>query len=112
MTQEARDAQLCKYIIRHSENIEKSLEGINSLNDFVQNETDQKSILFDLLQIGENINKLSDSFKCKYKDIEYRNIVNLRNLIVHGYADVNIEKIYEYATKDVVKLKERIKEII
>ena len=111
MTQEARDVQLCKHIIKHSEGIDRTLAG-HSKEAFLANHVIQNAVLFDMLQIGENIIKLSDDFKDKYDDIEYHRIVGLRNIIVHGYSDVNIERIYEYVTKDVVKLKERIKEII
>lgn len=66
--------------------------------------TYQESVLFNLIQIGENVNRLSDEFKEQNNDIPWHQIVGMRNVITHGYGTIEIESIAETIQQDVPAL--------
>lgn len=71
------------------------------------NLTFQESILFNLIQIGENVNRLSDDFIEEHSDIPWRDIVGMRNIITHGYGSVDIDAIADAVKNDVPELYEK-----
>ena len=58
----------------------------------------QHAALFDLVIVGETLNKVSAEVKSAGDDIEWRLIADLRNLIVHAYWQIDFQII-----ADVVK---------
>lgn len=90
-----KDRKNLSKILEHAQYIIKETEGIESVEDFEANNDKSKAALFDLLQIGELANNLSEEFTQKMTDIPWNNVYNLRNRIVHGYASVDYEIIWE-----------------
>ena len=54
----------------------------------------------------ENIKKLSASFKEKYYEISWNDIVGFRNRIVHEYGKTDYTIVYEVVSNDIPDLKE------
>ena len=54
--------------------------------EFIEDEQLVDAILFRLIQMTENIKKLSVTFKEKYNNISWNDIVGFRNRIVHDYG--------------------------
>ena len=52
-------------------------------------------IMFRLVQIAENSDKLTQEFKMKHKAIPWREIKGLRNRIVHDYGFIDLTIIYD-----------------
>ncbi|MCD8040002.1 MAG: DUF86 domain-containing protein [Clostridia bacterium] len=65
-----------------------------------QNEVLLDSVMFRLIQISENSDKLTADFKARYNTIPWRAIKGMRNRIVHEYGDVDISVIYDMVNKD------------
>ena len=86
------------FMIKHTQGITKK--------ELKENEILLDSMLFRLIQISENINRLSSEFKIKYKQIPWREISGFRNRIVHDYGNTDLKVIYEVITRDVYDLKE------
>jgi len=59
-----------------------------------------------LTVIGEATNNLSKGFKEKYKhEIPFREIIGMRNFVVHEYFSVERKSVWDACTEDVPKLK-------
>ncbi len=86
------------FIIIHTEKI--------SYDEFVSNELLIDSMLFRLIQISENSDKLTEAFKLKYSSIPWRAVKGLRNKIVHEYGAVDLTIVYDTLIDDIPKLKE------
>jgi len=101
------------YINRIIEDIEFLLKNTKGcqLADLKSNLLLIDSIMFRLIQISENSNKLDDSFKEKYKDIPWKFIKGIRNRIVHDYGEVDMTIIYNTITISIPKLYFQIKSI-
>src|SRR5215510_942882 len=65
-----------------------------------------------LANIGENVSKISDSIKAEYPNIEWSQIKDFRNRIVHDYAGIDLVIVYEIITKDLHFLKPKVEKII
>lgn len=93
----------CKRIMDQCEYIDDIYQEIK------QNLTFQESILFNLIQIGENVNRLSDTLKESHPEVPWRDIVGMRNIITHGYGSVDIDAIAESVYYDVPELYKQCK---
>jgi uncharacterized protein with HEPN domain len=109
-----RDAQLirkiifeCKDIIRYTNEIgEKS---------FLKNDVYQKATAMSLLNIGEHANILSRDLWTEHPEIQWRKIVDLRNIVAHGYGELRMELVWNLSQQEVpmllVQLEGLIKEV-
>lgn len=88
---QGRDYSLICKINKHFNDLMIEFENIKSLEDFSSSGTKRKSILLDLLQIGELVNRLSKSFTDEC-DSRVKKIVAVRNIIVHEYERVSDKK--------------------
>lgn len=61
---------------------------------------------FRVIQIGEYANSLSETFTKKHNEIPWRNIVGLRNILVHDYGKVSNQKFWATLKKDIPSLRE------
>ncbi|GHV54612.1 hypothetical protein AGMMS49579_15520 [Spirochaetia bacterium] len=65
-----------------------------------------------LANIGENVSKISDTLKREYPDIEWQQIKDFRNRIVHDYTGIDLVIVFEIITKDLKLLKPKFENII
>ena len=65
-----------------------------------------------LINIGESVKKLSEDFKHEHQDIEWNEIIGLRNLAVHNYDGLHLDRIWGNVTKDVPELLAQVQEIL
>lgn len=68
-----------------------------------ENELLIDSIMFRLIQISENADKLTDEFK-KQTSVPWRAVKGLRNRIVHEYGNVDLTVVYDTVTIDLPEL--------
>lgn len=61
--------------------------------------------------IGEAIKNLPDWFRSKYPEIPWRNIAGARDIFIHGYFQVNLEKIWDIIQNNLPNLKQKIQKI-
>lgn len=62
--------------------------------------------------IGEAANHLTSHFKKLYSEIHWREIIDLRNLLIHEYFGIDTKIVWDIITTDIVSLKPQVKEII
>jgi len=65
-----------------------------------------------LANIGENVSKISDNLKQQYQNIDWQQIKNFRNKIVHNYLGIDLAIVYEIIDNDLKILKNKIETII
>ena len=82
------------------------------LEDIKNNPLLIDSIMFRLIQISENGNKLDESFKEKFSEIPWKFIKGIRNRIVHDYGDVDMSIIYNTLSISIPKLYIEISNIL
>lgn len=106
-----RDATLLITDIRDSlDKIARYLHGLN-LNDFLGDEKTIDAVVRNLEIIGEAVRQLPLSFKNEHADTPWNEMAGLRNRIVHDYAGIDVELIWEICNKDLPLLKVNIQGI-
>ena len=83
-----------------------------TLNEIERNEILVDSIMFRLIQISENNDKLSKEYKESHTDISWKAIKGMRNKIVHDYGVVDISIIYDTVMNSIPDLYKKIKDYI
>ena len=83
-----------------------------SKDEFSNNDDIKEIICFNLFQIGELANCLSEEFKNIYNEIPWKQIIGMRNRIVHGYDAINLEIVWNTANESIPELKSYCKEIL
>ncbi len=81
------------FLIKHTKDLEKE--------EFEKDEVLLDSIMFRFIQISERIKKLTIAFKNKHIEIPWRDIIGLRNRIVHEYGNVDLNVIYDAVKTDI-----------
>lgn len=62
--------------------------------------------------IGEASNQLTEHFKKLYKEIEWREIVALRNILIHEYFGIDTKIVWDILQIDLPMLKIQTEEIL
>ena len=79
---------------------------------FLGDELHQSAVLQKLIVIGEAASRLSASFRGRHADIEWPDVIGLRNIAVHEYFGINWEIVWDTATQGVPILREQIAAIL
>ena len=65
--------------------------------------------LFEIL--GESANRIPKELQEEYPSIPWKNIIGMRNIIIHTYERVDISTLWGAAKKDISSLKKTLKEM-
>ena len=84
----------------------------SDLKIFSRNIGTQDKILRRLSIIGEAARVLSAYFKNKHANIEWEKISGMRNVIVHEYFGVKLERIWQVAKHDLPKLRKEVEKML
>lgn len=97
------------------------LDSVNNIYEFVEGLEPQQimvdkvryfAIVYQLVVIGEAANLLTSEFRASHSQTPWREIINMRNFIVHGYNIVNKEEVLSVIQNDLPTLKAQIEEYI
>jgi len=97
-------------IIEAIERIEKYTE--KGKSDFDNNELVQNWVIHHLLILGEAIANVSDEIQEKYHQIPWSKIIGMRNILVHGYFEIDNDVVWSVVEKDMPELKKHIRKIL
>lgn len=98
-----KNKQIVGKMLEYTEKILKYTKGL-SYEDFVCDTMLVEACVFNLEQIGEIANKVTEDFEVKHTSIPWRAIYGLRNRIVHNYEGVNFVLIWDIISEDLPKL--------
>lgn len=70
------------------------------------------SILFRIIQISENTDKLTPNFKNALPNVPWRAIKGMRNLIVHNYGAVDLSLVYDTVIRSIPEYHKILSNII
>ncbi len=90
MLPESRDAAFLWDILDAARQIEAFLAGTDR-EVFGRDAMRQSAVARQLEIMGEATQRLSDAFRAAHPQVEWRKMVGLRNILIHAYADVDLQ---------------------
>ena len=75
------------------------IEGV-TFDVFVKDTMRYYAIMKNVEIIGEAANLLTRNFRMTHTELPWRQIVGMRNVLVHGYANISDQKLWQTATED------------
>ena len=90
------------------ERIPRRLAGIDSAAAFEQSEQGRErldSICMVLVAVGEALRQLDKKTEgrwlARYPEVEWQGVIGVRNVIAHGYFDIDVEQVFDICQKDI-----------
>lgn len=102
-----RDDEYIENMINYCIKIEEILTDVD-YDTFLTNEIYQLSCGMCIIQIGENVSRLSEEFIEKYDNIPWRSIKDMRNIVTHKYESAEFDVLWYTLTVEVPELKESL----
>lgn len=61
--------------------------------------------------IGEAVKNVPESFRERHKEVPWKDVAGLRDVVIHGYFRVDLETVWRIVKEDIPTLKQKIKKI-
>ena len=96
MKQSERDTDQLFVILRYCDRLDEACERFGSSFEAFEHDTVfQDSCSLCIIQIGEAVNRLPDSFIAEHPEIEWNRIYAMRCHLVHGYEMFDAEIVWD-----------------
>ena len=105
------DALYIHYIHECLLKIDAYIEG-KSKENFLQDSMLQDAVIRNLQVLSESTQRLSEETKLEYSQIEWFKISGFRNILVHGYLQIDLERVWLIIVKDLPDLQQTIKTML
>jgi uncharacterized protein with HEPN domain len=79
--------------------------------EFINNEVLQYACIHLLEIIGEAANEISDKTRTQYPDIPWLKIISMRNRLIHGYIDIDMDIVWLTIRDDLPPLIDQVRKI-
>ncbi|MCI0441319.1 MAG: DUF86 domain-containing protein [Chloroflexi bacterium] len=100
------DAVYLRHILESIRRIESNTA--SGRDDFMNSHTLQDAVLRNLQTLAESTQRLSESVKAGHPEIEWRRIAAFRNILVHNYLGIDLDRVWDIVRRDVPALKQAI----
>lgn len=102
------------YLIHISECIERIEAYINDVDKtaFLDSNMIQDAVIRNLQTMAESTQRLSDGIKDKHSQIDWYKIAGFRNILVHDYLGVDVERVWNIIQNDLPELKDAVQKMM
>lgn len=95
-----RDDSRVRHMLDAMERIAELSKGLER-EQLRRNEGTTEMILFNLMVLGEAANNISREFVAKNPDVDWKGLAGVRHKIVHDYADIDYDTIWDILRNDI-----------
>lgn len=111
MREQSRDIERLRHIVDSIAHIEDFLRG-KSLEQMKDDVMCYHAVVYNIMIIGEAANMLTNEFRDRHHEIPWRQIIDMRNVLVHGYYTTSPLFVWETYTNDLPLLKQQVEKFI
>jgi uncharacterized protein with HEPN domain len=81
-------------------------------NDFLTDARTQAAVMHELTILGEACNRVSRETKARHPEIPWHQASGLRNRLIHGYFDVNVQVVWDTVVSDLDGLRTQLVRVL
>ena len=107
----SRDAGTLLDILIAGRRLREFVAGMN-IHAFLRDAKTQSAVIHQILVIGEATKRLTAGFRQEHPGIPWLDIGDMRNRLIHGYDDVDLDVVWDTATIHVPRLLADIEPLI
>jgi len=100
-----------EHILENIEMIEQFSKGLTK-EQLLKNKQKQYAIARAIEIIGEAVRNIPESFKNKYPNIPWKEVVGTRDKLIHHYFGIDLDIVWKIICEDIPILKREITEIL
>jgi uncharacterized protein with HEPN domain len=79
---------------------------------FMRSTLIQDAVLRNLQTLGQSAGRISSALRNVHPEVNWRGIMGLRNVLVHDYLGINLERIWEIVERDVPELQRQVETLL
>lgn len=106
-----RDSETIRDMLECCRLVQSWTEGVD-FKEFARNDMMKSAILHEVIIIGEATSRLSAAFKASHKEVDWREVKDMRNHLVHHYDTIIIERVWETVQNDIPDLLSKLQPLI
>lgn len=100
-------------IIEYCDSIRNDIQRFGTdVEDFLSDKAYQRSVSFSVIQIGEVAKRLSPELIREFDDVEWEDIMGMRDIFAHQYHNVNMMVLWRTINSDVPELADVCRKIV
>ena len=107
MRERIRDRGRLEDIIDYSNNVTKMIEGF-TLEEFKADIRTYFAVMKNIEIVGEAVYMLTKEFKEAHPETMWSVVQGMRHVLVHGYANILVEELYNTAVNGIPQLREQV----
>ena len=111
MREQRKDPIRLNDILQAIDTIFQYVEGRDK-EAFLADKRSYHAVIYNIMIIGEAANMLTNDFRESHAEIPWRQIIDMRNVLVHGYYNTSPLFVWETYTNDLPFLKEQVAKFI
>ena len=107
MRERIKDRTRLLHMMEGIDNIMEFKEGVD-FETFASTKLLKFGIFYNVAIIGEAAYKLTKEFTASHPDVPWRDIINMRHVLVHSYYQIDPEILWETINNDLIELREAL----
>jgi uncharacterized protein with HEPN domain len=106
-----RDVGTVLDIVLACRDIREFVTGLSESESLDDKKT-RSAVIHQIMVIGEAVKRLSREFRSEKTEIPWTAIAGMRDSLIHGYDEVDFEKVWQVATREVPDLLARLEPLV
>ena len=107
MREQRNDPKRLQDILQAIDTISQYVDG-RSMEEFLADKKSYHAVIYNIMIIGEAANMLTFEFREAHSDMQWRQITNMRNFLIHGYYNVEEDLVWEAIAVGLPPIREKI----
>ena len=107
MREQRNDPKRLQDIFQAIDTIFQYVDG-RGMQEFLADKKSYHAVIYNIMIIGEAANMLTFEFRESHAELQWRQITNMRNFLIHGYHNVEEDLVWEAIAVDLQPIREKI----